>query len=802
MRETKDRCKKSSWTRSCLLSGAFIIFCIFGRISSPERIVRADAATLHIHNYVTDDSYDYTGIQVTYTVNGKTLSTDYPGLVLSNGASVGSYKEIFENELGVTSDYKEGKKTFTLFYGTQTIQMTLGNTQAVVNGKVQTMQNAPFLYSFQNSTEKYLYVPTRFVAEAFGLNYVWNSTTSTVSIDRPNVIYDGKEAINYTGISPSFSLNNHVISSGDFPGYIFDGVAFFSAEDYFEATGMASFDYAEGSGLILLKKDDVLVRLVLDSPVAYINDTSCLLDTVPRLIMPQGASEAKVYLPAVFVAQALGYDVSYHDTTGELKITGNVHTSMEEESAKNETVSGEITTDTASYGKVIFSYEAHEQVVSHLAESGIQVPTSVVAYSCLNSDALYFKGISFEDVRITDKEDIIEIVINSCQNPFGQKSFYDTENSYLNYSYLFGTGGSFKMLIFKAKDLQYYAYKAPDGCVIHFTDTLGLYQDYLNFIVATDKAPENMEDTTDIFSSSDLSELLPAAVFSREHFVMRLPDGITKAALADSDDYSNMRFTITLPGNHVAFLTAQDKYNPVSTLKDIRFSYNLTDDTTVITFYTTKIQGYTYTVGDGYLAVRIANPSEIYSKIVVLDAGHGGIDPGTLRGSVYEKTINFNVLNLYAKEYFDASDIKVYYTRTTDTKIALQTRADFAALVEADFFISFHVNANSSSAVNGTSVYYSTSNNAANASGLKSSTLATVVGKHLSNAWNTKNRGILSAKFVVIHNNSVPAILVECGFITNDSDFAKIKDTAYQKKAAKAVFDAVNEIFENYPTGR
>ena len=207
-------------------------------------------------------------------------------------------------------------------------------------------------------------------------------------------------------------------------------------------------------------------------------------------------------------------------------------------------------------------------------------------------------------------------------------------------------------------------------------------------------------------------------------------------------------------------------------------------------------------VADGFLAVQIADPPEIYDKIVVLDAGHGGIDPGTSRGSVLEKTVNYNVVNVYAQEYFKDSDIKVYYTRTTDTKIALQTRADFAASVGADLFISFHVNAHSNASVNGTSVYYSKSNNNVTDSGLSSSILATEIAKRLSTSWSTKNNGILADKFVVIHNNSVPAVLVECGFITNNKDFEKIKDTSYQKKAAKALYDSVSAIFEKYPTTR
>ena len=103
---------------------------------------------------------------------------------------------------------------------------------------------------------------------------------------------------------------------------------------------------------------------------------------------------------------------------------------------------------------------------------------------------------------------------------------------------------------------------------------------------------------------------------------------------------------------------------------------------------------------------------------------------------------------------------------------------DFAAKVDADLFISFDVNAHSNSAVNGTSVYYSKSNNKTTVFGLNSSILATTIVNHLSTAWNTRNRGILPDKFVVVHKNSVPAVLVECGFITNDNDFAKIKDTS------------------------
>ncbi len=774
----------------CLLLGAF------------SECFYVNAATLSIHNHVTNDTYDYTDASVHYIVNGEAVATEYPGLILSNGAAVGPFSALFEEKLGVSSDYVDGKNSFSVSYGPHTIKLTLGNTEAIVNGIKKNMTNPPFVYSFDNKSEKYLYVPTRFIAEALGFEYAWDAAVSTVSITRPNVIYDGKTQLKYTGINPTFLLNNITISSEVFPGYVLDETVLFSAEEYFKNTGIAAYAYAEGSGLILLKSGNCLVRMVLDSPIAYINDTAYLLSCVPRLITPHNSSKAGVYIPAEFVARAFGYDVSYDNKTGILRLNGALP-SGKDSTEGDLPLTDSFSPDVSSFGNTIFSYKTHPQIISHYTEKGYRVPAEMSAYSCKNSDALYLKGIEREKVQITDKCDLLEITVSGYFNPFEGEVAYSPDADFLNYCYFRGEN-TFKIIVIKRKELLYYTYDAPNGCVIHFTDMSGMYEDSLKFAGFSDfdSVGGSSSDASDIFSGTDFSDYLPEAVFPRDYFVIRLPEGVTPMNVTDSDEYEKKRFTVSIPGNHMSFLSEQDTYNPVPTLKNVQFSYKVATDTTVITFNTTKIQGYSYTVAGGFLAVKIANPSEIYDKIIVLDAGHGGIDPGTLRGSVYEKTVNFNVTNVYAKEYFKDSDIKVYYTRTTDTKIALQTRADFAATVEADLFISFHVNAHSNSAVNGTSVYYSTSNNKPSASGLKSSVLANSIVTHLSKEWGTKNNGILSDKFVVIHKNSVPAVLVECGFITNNNDFQKIKDTSYQKKAAKALFDAVSEIFEKYPTKR
>ena len=777
---------------SCLMSVAFFL-----SVFSP---VSANAASLRLHNYVTDDSYDYTGVMVSYVVNDKKIDCGLPGLILSNGGAVGPFREVFADPLGATIDYKDGERSFSLFYGSDTIKMTLGNVEAEVNGQKVTMINAPFVYSFGDSEEKHLYVPTRFVAESFGFVYTWNSTESTAYIQRPNYILDGTKKINYSDVTPIFYFNNTVVSYTDSPGYVFDDTVFFSAEKFFKNTGLANYAYDEASGLIVLKNNDTMVRLVIDSPVAYINDTPYLLQTYPRLITPQNATKAQVYIPAEFVAKALEFEVSYNKETFDFYVSGK-NLVFESDSDTSEEF-GPSVPDTASYGEVLFTQDTHKQLIDYYGKQEICIPEKIAAYSCANSDALYLQGIQESQVTITDKSDIIEISFSDCYNPNQRKTYYNPDADFLNYCCINGKD-NFKLILIKNRDLYFYTYAAPNGCVIHFTDASGMYKDVLRFTESPNDSSFESDDLTDIFTNEDsFTNLYPDAVFTRNHFVIPLPENVDLRGITDSDQYENKRFTISIPGNHMAFFTEQDVFHRIDSLKNVQFGYKVANDSTIITFNTTKIQGYSITIADGLLGVEIADPPEIYDKIIVLDAGHGGIDPGTSRSNVLEKNVNFNVINRYAPEFFKDSDIKVYYTRTTDTKIALQDRADFAKEVGADFFISFHVNANSSASVHGTSVYYSASNNKITESGIKSSIIASTVCDNLSDAWGTKNRGILTEKFVVVHNNTVPAVLIECGFITNNNDFEKIKDATYQKKAAEAIYESVCELFDKYPTKR
>lgn len=136
----------------------------------------------------------------------------------------------------------------------------------------------------------------------------------------------------------------------------------------------------------------------------------------------------------------------------------------------------------------------------------------------------------------------------------------------------------------------------------------------------------------------------------------------------------------------------------------------------------------------------MGTPKKIYKNIVVLDAGHGGHDPGAQSRGTNEKDLTFKILYTLMKNYFsdNAPDTKVYWTRTNDSYISLANRAAFAKSVGADVFISLHMNSATNTSANGTEVYYSVSNNSKGFSGITSQKMANLFKTRLVNDLKTK----------------------------------------------------------------
>lgn len=294
------------------------------------------------------------------------------------------------------------------------------------------------------------------------------------------------------------------------------------------------------------------------------------------------------------------------------------------------------------------------------------------------------------------------------------------------------------------------------------------------------------------------------ASFSSASYSMRLklPEGVTKSDVQDTDYYYNNKFTLMMPGKWKDFYEEYPIFSNNSAIDSVHISY--VANSTLITVKTSKLQGYKISEKDGYLIVQIGDPRKIYKNIVVLDAGHGGKDHGATNRGTKEKNINFQIIYTLAKQLFDSpeSNVKAYWSRHDDTFISLSERACFASQVGADLFVSLHMNSAFRRSANGMEVYYSIDNNKTMSTGLSSRILAHRMHYRLNYDLSIPSRGVKKAGFYVIKHNTVPAILVELGFLSGTHDYSKLISSSYQKQAAQSIYDCISDVFKDYPTGR
>ena len=217
--------------------------------------------------------------------------------------------------------------------------------------------------------------------------------------------------------------------------------------------------------------------------------------------------------------------------------------------------------------------------------------------------------------------------------------------------------------------------------------------------------------------------------------------------------------------------------------------------------------------------------------VVVIDAGHGGKDPGNVGNGYIEKNIALNIALAIGSELANDSDIKVVYTRDSDTFVELEERGAIANRNEADLFLSIHCDAHTSNAYGaGTfvlglhaseenfkvakrenSVIYLEDNfrekyakydidSPESVIGLtvmqeehleKSIQLASLIQNSFTRELNRKDRKVKQAGFIVLHQTFMPSVLVETGFLTNKREGSYLNSKKGQIEMGRSIAQAV-----------
>lgn len=181
---------------------------------------------------------------------------------------------------------------------------------------------------------------------------------------------------------------------------------------------------------------------------------------------------------------------------------------------------------------------------------------------------------------------------------------------------------------------------------------------------------------------------------------------------------------------------------------------------------------------------------------VIIDAGHGGADPGKVAGGIHEKDINLSIAKEVEKELINRG-YTVIMTREDDVMPSnkqdeMYKRKKIANGSEGDIFVSIHQNSAGQSGAKGFQVYYFHKSE-------ESLKLANSIYQKIKEEVNpsTKFKPIGNNDYYVLRQTKMPAVLVECGFLTNSGERWLLTTKEYQQKMAKGIANGVDDYFSN-----
>ncbi|MCM1326473.1 MAG: N-acetylmuramoyl-L-alanine amidase [Lachnoclostridium sp.] len=198
-------------------------------------------------------------------------------------------------------------------------------------------------------------------------------------------------------------------------------------------------------------------------------------------------------------------------------------------------------------------------------------------------------------------------------------------------------------------------------------------------------------------------------------------------------------------------------------------------------------------VSQNVISQKASASNEKERKCVVVDAGHGGIDPGKVGiNGTLEKDINLEIA-LLVRQYLEADDIKVVMTRETsdglydenaDNKKVQDMKRRVAMIDETapDVTVSIHQNSYPEEYVHGAQVFYYTGSK-------EGQRLAEIIQAQLAEKADKENKRQIKANdsYYLLKKTGVPIVIVECGFLSNQAEAEKLGNKDYQKELAWAI---------------
>ena len=711
----------------------------------------AEAATkFKYKDYALGKTVTYYGTVPTYIVDGITadLSRE-PAMISERGIAYASVNGLFRDVLGAKTKYTKSKKMITITYKGHVLKMYVGSTVAYLDGEEIEAPCAPFRIKYKKSKQIANLVPTRFVAETLGMTYEWNSSDAIVTIDIPFYYELNDETVKYVGTKGKITFNGEDVEIYQTPSLIISDTALLSTDtDVFDATGI-DFAYDDETGVITLTYGENSLVYCVGSRIVYINGLLNRCAVAPTIFYLYDVEEDVLYIPGRFTMENLGFYYNWNSETGtseistfeyidSLKVPEDVTGEDDQESTDNNTSEIDNANNENSDGIILESTNNGESSTGDESNNGsadenVDNPENSDNNSENTSDAAADVDAVTDD--ITDKE------TGSDENTEddGEDSIEDDTE---------------KVTV-------------PRKLINVFNPNEGY-----KFFIDRDNCAQTLK--------------LP------------VPNGVSSSDFEMNEELLGCLTELVLKGDYSDFYTDALVDNTGEAILQIQVYYDPNTDETIFKIFSDVVLGCGLSdADDNFVNVRMDFVKNIYKKVIVMDAGHGGHDPGAQHQGYNESDLNLKIV-LNCRELFKNTDIKVYYTRIDDTFLSLYDRAAFAELVGADMFIAVHHNSSWYDTVTGTSVYWGDKDTSTSLNGLTSEKLAWRMLENLTAALDTKvfGEGAINKNFVVVRDSKAPAVLLEIGFMSNSDELSRLVKDKFSKKVARTIVDTVLDIYE------
>lgn len=701
--ETRNFKKTAKWIIRLNILFICLLFLLIGVcIVCPAVAASADNAFKY-KDYSAGKTLTYSGNVPTYIVDGIEADLDeQPPMLSERNIAYVSAGALFKDTIGATVKYSSSKKRLTIKYKGHVLKMYIGETRAEIDGEEIEAPCAPYRVKYKSSKLKATMVPSRFVAETLGMEYYWDSASSTVTIKTPFYYELDGEKVKYEGTRGKITFEGENVELLDTPSIILNDTALISTKSrIFKVTGI-DFDYDKENGLIKVEYDGNSVLYSVGSRIAYVNGLLNRCSYAPTVFYIYDRDADILYIPGRFTMENLGFNYVWNSQTGTSEIS---------------TIKEEVPEDTDASDN-----EGNDKDTEADTDSDTDTGTDTEASNIDTEEGISDTGsdVDGENSDNTEENTEPEVVIlpkqliNVINTNDGYKFFIDKENC-----------------------------------------------------IQTLKLP--------------------------------VPSGVSASDIDVFEDIIGCMTELKLKGDHTEFYKDVTVDNPGQAILQIQMYYDPNTDETLIRLFSDLVLGCELKDNDdGTVNVRMDFVKNIYDKVIVLDAGHGGHDPGAQSEGYNESDLNLKVI-LNCRELFKDSDVKVFYTRIDDTFQTLYDRADFAELVGADLFISVHHNSSWYTTVKGTSVYYGDKDTYTSLNGLTSEKLANLMLENLVDKLETEvfATGVINKNFVVVRDSKAPAVLLEIGFMSCPEELSRLVKDRFSEKVAKTIYNTVLGIYED-----